>query len=220
MLGHRPLLQRRLRQSGQTATATIVEARRTHYTETIGSEAIVGNTRILWKLALQVEPDGEPAFAANVEALLPQLSEPSEGDRVPVRFDPDDPTKVILDTSEEARQRVAAEASLARSHERAERWRAAGQSDLADRYERIHDPALGLFGPLSSNREERRGQQAERRARIKEIMGAPATGGPMVVMPNAGVDVADELSKLAALRDRGVLTDAEFQGQKQKLLAT
>jgi len=33
-------------------------------------------------------------------------------------------------------------------------------------------------------------------------------------------DIADQLSKLADLRDRGVLTDAEFEAQKQKLLGT
>jgi len=32
-------------------------------------------------------------------------------------------------------------------------------------------------------------------------------------------DVADELTKLATLRDRGILTDAEFATQKAKLLA-
>jgi len=32
-------------------------------------------------------------------------------------------------------------------------------------------------------------------------------------------DVADELTKLATLRDRGILTDAEFAAQKAKLLA-
>jgi hypothetical protein len=32
-------------------------------------------------------------------------------------------------------------------------------------------------------------------------------------------DVADELEKLAALRDRGILTEAEFAAQKAKLLA-
>ena len=32
-------------------------------------------------------------------------------------------------------------------------------------------------------------------------------------------DVADELGKLAALRDRGILTDTEFAAQKAKLLA-
>lgn len=39
--------------------------------------------------------------------------------------------------------------------------------------------------------------------------GAPAT---------AAVDVASQLEKLASLRDRGVLTDAEFRAQKKKLL--
>jgi hypothetical protein len=34
------------------------------------------------------------------------------------------------------------------------------------------------------------------------------------------IDVADQLTKLAALRDSGVLTEAEFEGQKQKLLGS
>jgi len=35
----------------------------------------------------------------------------------------------------------------------------------------------------------------------------------------AGAGVADELSKLVDLRDRGVITEAEFQAQKAKILA-
>ena len=35
----------------------------------------------------------------------------------------------------------------------------------------------------------------------------------------AGSSTADELSKLADLRDKGVITDAEFEAQKAKLLA-
>jgi hypothetical protein len=42
------------------------------------------------------------------------------------------------------------------------------------------------------------------------ITGTGATGKP---------DIADELTKLADLRDRGVLTDTEFATQKAKLLA-
>ena len=34
----------------------------------------------------------------------------------------------------------------------------------------------------------------------------------------AGSSAADELSKLAALKDKGVISDAEFEGQKTKLL--
>jgi hypothetical protein len=43
-------------------------------------------------------------------------------------------------------------------------------------------------------------------------MGAPAQAAPLP-------DVADQLAKLAALRDQGVLTDEEFAAQKAKLLA-
>ena len=35
----------------------------------------------------------------------------------------------------------------------------------------------------------------------------------------SGGGSADELTKLAGLRDQGVITDAEFQQQKAKLLA-
>lgn len=39
---------------------------------------------------------------------------------------------------------------------------------------------------------------------------APAAGG--------GTDVADQLQKLADLRDQGILTDEEFEAQKAKIL--
>jgi hypothetical protein len=42
--------------------------------------------------------------------------------------------------------------------------------------------------------------------------------GPAPVQPQ--IDVADQLAKLAGLRDSGVLTVAEFEAQKQKLLGT
>lgn len=43
---------------------------------------------------------------------------------------------------------------------------------------------------------------------------------PRNVGPTAGaVSVADELAKLAALRDQGILTQAEFEAAKRRLLA-
>ena len=50
------------------------------------------------------------------------------------------------------------------------------------------------------------------RALIAEKMHAATLAAP------AGFSVADELGKLAALRDRGVLTEAEFTQQKRRLL--
>jgi hypothetical protein len=50
--------------------------------------------------------------------------------------------------------------------------------------------------------------------------GLIADGAPLVIGGGAAKpDIADELTKLADLRDRGVLTDAEFEAQKAKLLA-
>lgn len=44
-------------------------------------------------------------------------------------------------------------------------------------------------------------------------------GAPAQAQPGAPASVADELAKLAAMRDQGILTDAEFQAQKARLLA-
>ena len=49
----------------------------------------------------------------------------------------------------------------------------------------------------------------------KFLAGREAGGGQATA---TAPDVADELGKLADLRDRGVLTEAEFQQQKAKLL--
>jgi len=66
-----------------------------------------------------------------------------------------------------------------------------------------------------------------------ERLGAPGTigargpvviAGGQVISPSVSAagppDVAGQLAKLAELKDRGVLTESEFQAQKQKLLGT
>lgn len=88
----------------------------------------------------------------------------------------------------------------------------------------------GLLGEVLADpkafRERAIAQSAQMQAQAK------VTGNSTVVMvSSAGVltpmtgqpgrqsaDLADTLSKLAALRDRGALTEEEFQAQKQKLL--
>lgn len=40
-----------------------------------------------------------------------------------------------------------------------------------------------------------------------------------IASPGSGTGVADELEKLAVLRDKGIITQAEFETQKAKLLA-
>jgi hypothetical protein len=55
---------------------------------------------------------------------------------------------------------------------------------------------------------ERRAQETQFREYVRDAAGSNGGGG-----------VADELSKLATLRDSGTITDAEFEAQKAKLLA-
>jgi hypothetical protein len=56
-------------------------------------------------------------------------------------------------------------------------------------------------------------------ARFKDAVMALVLGSTQPTQPAAPtVDVADQLTKLAALRDQGVLTDEEFSAQKAKLL--
>jgi hypothetical protein len=67
---------------------------------------------------------------------------------------------------------------------------------------------------------------------LRERLKAQGSGASAFAVTEAGLsplgaapaaqqtDVADQLTKLAALRDSGVLTEAEFDAQKQKLLGT
>jgi hypothetical protein len=56
----------------------------------------------------------------------------------------------------------------------------------------------------------------ELRAAVEAAIAAHHGRGPAAPAPAAST--ADELAKLAALRDQGVISDAEFQQQKQRLL--
>lgn len=58
------------------------------------------------------------------------------------------------------------------------------------------------------------------RPRIADGQPSPAAAAPApaVAHQSAPVDVADQLMKLATLRDQGILSDEEFAAQKAKLL--
>jgi Short C-terminal domain len=235
MFGHHPRLERELRKRGKRAFATVVESHRTHYAETTGNPGIISDTRILWKLVLRVEPEGEPAFEAKLDALFGQLTEPTADTQLPVLYDPKDHSKVVLDRSEEGGQALVNHMTQERTDAMVARMRERGQDEIADRYQAVHD--AGLTTNWSSDPAERRRQIQERQAQIKEIMGgqnvlvggqplppaaaaalAAATGASGTSGATDAAATADALGKLADLRDRGALTDAEFEAQKKKLL--
>lgn len=76
-------------------------------------------------------------------------------------------------------------------------------------------PYLGVFAYVIA-RGDKMGQRELARAEAQEqhfrSYVRDAAGG-------TGTSVADQLATLAALRDRGVLSEEEFAGQKTKLLA-
>ena len=58
-------------------------------------------------------------------------------------------------------------------------------------------------------------QAQEQRAAMDDYIRQTAVGGSVA----GGAGAADELTKLASLRDQGVITEQEFAAQKAKLLA-
>jgi ABC-type multidrug transport system fused ATPase/permease subunit len=73
-------------------------------------------------------------------------------------------------------------------------------------------PFLGVFIYLIA----RGGKMAEHR--MKDIQDSQ-TAFNQAVQDAAPIDTAGQLEKLAGLRDQGVITPAEFEAQKAKLLA-
>jgi len=63
----------------------------------------------------------------------------------------------------------------------------------------------------------RKNQAEEVKALLLSLMAGPAPGASYQVPPSP-VSVAEELRKLAELRDAGVLSEQEFQAQKARLL--
>lgn len=89
-------------------------------------------------------------------------------------------------------------------------------------------PLLGLIAVLvvrnikqEQARDEDRRREDERHLESIKAMAKTTTASPVERPPQAAVtmSVADELAKLVGLMDRGVLSAAEFEGQKRALLA-
>lgn len=78
------------------------------------------------------------------------------------------------------------------------------------------DGAAALFQIEKKSPQAVRGQLTALLAKV----GVPFLDGPVQAQDNSsGVSMADELSKLAALKEQGILTPEEFEKQKAKLLS-
>jgi uncharacterized membrane protein YdbT with pleckstrin-like domain len=61
-------------------------------------------------------------------------------------------------------------------------------------------------------------EQMEQHAQSRAGYGAPAPAATTATAPASGASVPEQLDQLAALRDRGVITAAEFEAKKAQLL--
>jgi len=152
-------LERKLREHGRAAMATVLAARRTvsglyQTSDWFYQSPPTQATRDMWTITVRVEPDGEPAFDVTIDAWLWNTERPWPNTFVPVFYDPADRRKVVLDHSVQALN-----AARQATFEARDRW--------------LEEQAKN---PL------------------------------------------DRLTELMDLRDRGVLTDAEYEAQKRRLL--
>ena len=96
---------------------------------------------------------------------------------------------------------------------------------MADRLQQVYDAGLVSYEPTDDPEKIRELIKA-RQEQIKAIMGGsnvivggqPLQAGAAPSAAAGAEATADALTKLADLRDRGVLTNDEFEAQKKKLL--
>ncbi|MDX6666492.1 MAG: hypothetical protein QOG68_2698 [Solirubrobacteraceae bacterium] len=191
--------QKRLEETGRHAPAEVLAVAERGMAITSGPEGLVSSTEVLLKTTLRVEPDGEPAFEVTKRIRYGQLSQPFVGQRVNVIFDPDDHDDLIIDHSAAA---AVGGAALG-----------AGLGAMA---------GTDVNEVLSAVREAQQqagGDPMALAAALRESLGAKAV---VTSMPGFAANPEDDrlgqLEKLGQLHTQGVLTDAEFAAEKQKIL--
>lgn len=186
--------RKKLMEEGIAAPATVLEISDRGMTVTHGSEGFVGNTEVILKTRLRVEPPGQPPFEVEQKFRYPQLSIPSAGSVLQVRFDPDDHDKIVIDDT------VPPQISAS-----------------------FGGTTLDLGGLLGTIREQQasgadRAHMADALKRQLQADGVPF----MQVGSAPGQSPEEErirnLERLAALRASGALTQEEFDTQKARLL--
>ncbi|MFI5259919.1 MAG: SHOCT domain-containing protein [Candidatus Limnocylindrales bacterium] len=198
ILGNKKKLEQQLSQEG----GSVAWARITDVGSDLATARMDGFNQVTSqtdhvKVTVTVQPDNGEPFEASFRQAFTGLR-PFKGWQCKVIYDPNDRSRIaVLEDSitppgiDHAKAERAAEM-------RSEAMAAASSGNTAEYVESL-----------------------KARARSGELGGVTIVDG-RVISQGASVskpDVADQLSKLAELRDRGVLTDAEFAAQKAKLLA-
>jgi hypothetical protein len=200
--------RKKLEESGTRAPATVVHIAEKGMTMTTGNDQIVANTKVILKTKLNVEPEGQPSFEIEEKFRYSQFGIPSAGQKLAVIFDPDDHETIMLDDNPEASINAAISGM----------GMDPAKADLAKNL--INGQMNGV--PMAD-------LQAMAAQFGQQQYGVPATGMPQMpgqagVVPGvpaaapAAVDPVEQLTKLSELKDKGALTQAEFDAEKKKIL--
>jgi hypothetical protein len=223
---------RALMRDGAQAQALVLEVKQFGHTA-VGEGPGMG---IFFELKLRVQFDDGTAEDITRRVRLSSLGGSSgaiggtvnAGDLMPVRYDPEDRSKIEIDSAAVKESKEAARESLKRRVvQRGEERLAAASSPAAVPVAEIEamaaaarTPVPGETGAESMLRAliviaARKGDGAEV-ARLTTKLAEQRGALPAPVREPS--DPIDRLQKLADLHDRGALTDAEFATEKTKLL--
>jgi len=207
--------RKKLEQHGKRAPAVVVDIAERGMSVTSGPAGLVSSTELALKTKLRVEPADEPQFEVEERFRYPQLAVPSVGSRVAVIYDPSDHDKIMIDRS-------PAGAAI-------QFGGAAGMqgTDLQSLVSKVKDAQSQTQDPQELARilQEQLGTNVtvQQQDSSGVTFGAPDTefGLPDSAFGTSQApseDPVDKLTKLAELREKGMLTDAEFESLKARIL--
>jgi hypothetical protein len=199
-------LVKQLTESGRRAPAELLEVRRSGLSaNTVTNAAWTDVT-----LRARVMPPGEEPFEAKVKTRWYSLAgELLEGMVVEVLYDPDDHDRVAIDSEEALRNREA------EIDERRESLRSRGFVDTPSGFV---PPGGGPGTDPLAGADRLNEMTALLRAKMaaRGLDPESAAGNAPAAAP--APDRLEQLAKLGELHTSGVLSDAEFESEKQKIL--
>jgi hypothetical protein len=200
--------RKKLEEHGKRASAVVVEIAERGMSVTSGPAGLVSSTEVALKTKLRVEPADEPQFEIEERFRYPQLAIPSVGSRLAVIYDPSDHDKLMIDRS-------AAGAAI-------QFGGAAGMegSDLQSFVSKIQEAQSQTHDPQELARilQEQLGTNVTVQQQDSSGVTFGAPGAGFGAPTSADEDPVDKLAKLAELREKGMLTAAEFESQKARIL--
>jgi hypothetical protein len=201
MFGKKSKAEKLMDGGGTVAWATVLEAKAKWESTSQGFSSYKVTEHMHVKL--RVEPDGGDQFEASFgQAFTGGI--PFTGGVCKVVYDPDDHSKIAVIDGSTAPPGLTRDQAERASTRRADAADAVRTGNVAAYVEGLK--AQAMAGELGGT----------------VIMGGqviPQGGAPAPAAPAAPAEsVADQLTKLANLKESGALTDAEFAGMKAKLL--